>query len=726
MSTDPISSAVKISDVASEVLSQAEQHRNRMAERSRQNYAEVSDIGEIPPVKNPERREACREDLHRFLITYFPHTTGLSPFSTEHKRAISRIQMCTLTGGLFSNSFPRGFAKTTISENSVIWAVIYGHRKFAAIFGASGDAADALIESIKLELGENDLLYEDFPEVCHAIRALEGKVQRCASQTYLGARTHIEWTADKIALPTIKGSPSSGGVITTRGMTAALRGMKHKVATGEQLRPDLVIIDDPQTDESARSDLQTNKRIDVIRKSILKLGSHGKKIAVVMNATVIQPGDLVDQISDPKKFPAWQSERIKMVQRWPDAHEKLWLEDYAKLRNTFDPMLLGDQQRSHKKATRFYKKNRKAMDAGGIVTWDHCFDRSTEISAIQHAYNLLIDDGPEVFASECQNEPLTPEHDDSGLTSDILLMKERFNNLPMGKVPLQVTRMVAHIDVQGNVLFWMVVGFDEQFGGTVIDFGTWPHVERGYFTIRDIRKSLRAATGASDDASAVKIAVQRCIAELKDRMFMRVDGSRQVLEKIGVDANWGKYTDEVYSACRESEYAGDVYPTHGRYFGAKSLKRFEDIKPTPADRIGPGWRLVRNVGKTKRGISYLNIDTNRWKTAVEKRINATPGASGSLMLNGKMVAGRVPERHRMLADHILSEKAIAVEAQGRTAIEWIMKKEGMDNHLWDNLVSCFAIGSVIGVRESTAAPVTAPKKVKFSEIQRQRREKSRH
>jgi hypothetical protein len=46
------------------------------------------------------------------------------------------------------------------------------------------------------------------------------------------------------------------------------------------------------------------------------------------------------------------------------------------------------------------------MDAGCLVSWEHCFDRDTELSAIQHAYNALIDDGEEVFASECQNEPL--------------------------------------------------------------------------------------------------------------------------------------------------------------------------------------------------------------------------------------------------------------------------------------------------------------------------------
>lgn len=211
---------------------------------------EAADVGQIPPVENPERRESCRLDLHKFLVTYFPGTTGLRPFSEDHKRMMDRMQRSVLEGGLYCNVFPRGFAKTTIGENAAIWAVIYGHRRFVPIFGANAEAADGNIDSIKIELSENDLLYADFPEICHPIRALEGKPQRCASQTHKGHRTHIEWRADTIVLPTIEGSQASGGVIKSRGLNAAGRGMKFKRPDGTQQRPDFVVIDDPQRNEA--------------------------------------------------------------------------------------------------------------------------------------------------------------------------------------------------------------------------------------------------------------------------------------------------------------------------------------------------------------------------------------------------------------------------------------------------------------------------------------------
>ena len=54
-------------------------------------------------------------------------------------------------------------------------------------------------------------------------------------------------------------SLGSGAVITTRGLDSAIRG----VLVGTK-RPDLVIIDDPETRDSARSGVQTDLRARTI------------------------------------------------------------------------------------------------------------------------------------------------------------------------------------------------------------------------------------------------------------------------------------------------------------------------------------------------------------------------------------------------------------------------------------------------------------------------------
>jgi hypothetical protein len=688
---------------------QASEHRDRMARRSREIQASVSDIGELPAVTHPKRKKACRLDLRRFLETYFPHSTGLKPFSLEHLEVIAVIQECALAGGKFIEALPRGFAKTTISENSVLWATLYGHRRFVPIFGSDAGAADANIDSIKLELSENDLLYEDFPEVCHAVRALEGKPQRCASQTYQGRLTHIEWRADTIVLPTIPKSAASGAIITAHGLLAASRGMKHKRPDGTQQRPDFVIIDDPQTDESAATDLQVAKRLNVIRKSILKLGGHSRQIAAVINATVIRRGDMVDQLLNPKLNPAWQGRRIRMVKKWAEAHETLWLSDYARIRNTYDAETLGDQQRAHREATEFYRRNRDAMDVGCEATWEHCFDETTELSAIQHAYNLLIDDGPEVFASECQNEPLEQKSSTGDeLTAEQIAAKT--NGYERGLLPAAASRVVAFIDVQKTILYWMVCGFEEGFGGCVLDYGTFPKQARSYFAAREARPTIQKAVKSGGLEESIYAALEATVADLSGRDWKRDDGAVLKIERLLIDANWGESTDVVYQFCRQSPHAAILVPSHGRYYGAAS-RQFEEYRKQPGDREGRKWRMPNVRGR--RSVRYVYFDTNAWKTFMHERLRTPLGGRGCVSL-----FGQDPQAHKLLADHLTAEEPVPVEAKGRTVVEWKIRNTKPDNHWLDCFVGCGVAASIQGASlMGETAPVTR-ERVKLSALQK--------
>jgi hypothetical protein len=702
----------------------------------------VADIGAFPAVKNPARRAACERNLPLFLTTYFPRSTGLKPFGKDHNDAIGRIQICEFEGGYFGQAFPRGGAKTTISENTVLHAILYGHRDFAVLYGADANAASSNIDSIKLELAENDLLCDDFPEVCWAVRALEGKAQRCASQTHkpgdvegwtptdeqASRQTHIEWRGDTIVLPTIYvpegwaavGGPkpgaklvpsaASGRIVTTRGIMGGSRGLKHKRPDGTQVRPDFIILDDPQTDESASTALQVKKRLDVLRKNILRLGGHSKKLAIVMNATAIKPDDMVDQVSDPKKFPAWQFLRIKMVKAWGKSKETLWLTDYARLRNTYNPDILGDQQRAHRAASAFYDRNRGLMDAGHEVFWEHCYDPSTERSAIQHAYNILIDDGEEVFASECQNEPLRETEEGQQPTLTAREITEKLNRHERGAVPLDVSRIVAFIDVQKTALFWGVCGFADGFTGYALDYGVWPDPKREYVGLSEIRKTIQKVTGRASLEESIYAGLDILTGELAAREWRREDGAALKIERMPIDANWGESTDVIYQFCRQSPHAAILTPSHGRYVGATS-RPFSDWHPKPGDRTGLNWRMP--AVQNRRQVRYLLFDANWWKTFVQKRLATAMGGRGCLSLFGDR-----PEKHRMLADHLTSETPIEVEAKGRKVIEWKIGPGRPDNHFLDCLVGCHVAASMQGVALIEKTPGKPRNRVKLSEIQK--------
>ena len=220
------------------------------------------DIGELPPVAHPETKAACRNDFRLFCENYFPEIFSIA-WSPDHLKAISKIETAVLHGGLFAFAMPRGTGKTQLSEMATIWSMLYGHREFVCLIGATETAALEMLDSIKTELEVNGRLEEDFPETVFPIKRLDGIANRCAGQLHRGERTRIVWTSNEIVLPTIKGSPAAGVVVRVAGITGRVRGMKYKRPDGRSGRPSLVIVDAPQTTESAGSLEQTRKRVRV-------------------------------------------------------------------------------------------------------------------------------------------------------------------------------------------------------------------------------------------------------------------------------------------------------------------------------------------------------------------------------------------------------------------------------------------------------------------------------
>lgn len=657
-----------------------ERRRQRSLEHNRELTRAGSDIGEIPGVQNPQRKARCRGDLLSFLVEYFPSSTGLSPFSEDHKRVVGRIQDCILRGGRFTNAVYRGFAKSTISENALLWAILYGHRKFGAIFAAESSLADKAITSIKTELSDNDALYDDFPEVCHAVRALEGKVQRCNSQSHEGRRTHIAWKKDTIVLPMIDGSACSGSIIVSKGLTGSILGLRHKAADGKQLRPDFVIVDDPQTRESARSPGQCQSRLEILLKSVMKLAGHTTSISCVVNATVIEHGDMVDQLLDQAKYPAWQGERIPMVRSWSTHHDDLWLDQYATIRKAFAKDVVGDQARAHREANEFYLANREAMDEGCVVSWASCFDPEHEYSAVQHAYNAFIDDGPDVFASEFQQAPLVNAADSAGLAPDDV--RSRAVNVPRWIVPSGLDTLTAFVDVQKELLYWAVVAWGHQLRGHVIAYGSYPDQGRAYYTLRDAKKVLSKAHGENVEA-AIHAGLEAVSAMLLDREFARENDDAVLrLSQLFIDANWAQSQGVIRDFARRSKYGTRVLPTHGRFVGA-SGQTISDKPPDRGERIGANWRT--STIQKQRHVLY---DTNAWKTFVAARVKLPVGDPQGFTLH--------EGQHDMLAEQMAAEHPVRVESKMRVVDEWRLTP-GRDNHLWDCIVGAAVAASFTGL-----------------------------
>ena len=680
----------------------------RMKERARARNAALAlagrDIGQLPSVENPDRKIHAASDFQLFCESYFPRTFHLA-WSDDHIKVMRRIEQAVLGGGLFAMAMPRGSGKTTICECACIWAVLNGHREFVCLIGSDEGHAMDMLESIKMELDGNELLLADYPEVVYPIQALDGIANRCNGQLYQGQRTHIGWTAKEVVLPTMPGSIASGAIIKVAGITGRIRGMKYKRSDGKTVRPSLVVLDDPQTDESARSLSQCATRESILAGAVLGLAGPGNKISGIMPCTVIRPGDMADNILSRDRHPEWNGERTKMVYAFP-SDEALW-KRYAEIRA--ESMREGDAGEA---ATEFYRRNRDAMDEGAIIAWPERYNHDEE-SALQHAMNLKLQDEAAFFA-EYQNEPL-PEvtANDNELSADQIASK--LNRMQRSQIPIGCNYLSAFIDVQANLLFYLVAAWEDDFTGYVVDYGTWPDQHRPYFTLRDARMTLAAATKSNGIEGAIFGGLESLTGKLLGRDWQRDDGAMLRVDRCLIDANWGSSTDVVYQFCRQSTHAGVVMPSHGRFAGASS-QPFSEYKRRPGDRVGHNWRIPNVHGK--RAVRHIVYDTNYWKSFVHARFAVPMGDRGCLSLFGDS-----PEPHRLIAEHFTSEYRIKTEGRGRTVDEWKLRPERGDNHWFDCLVGAAVAASLQGAAllGMEATPQKRSGRVSFADLQRRTR-----
>jgi hypothetical protein len=299
------------------------------------------------------------------------------------------------------------------------------------------------------------------------------------------------------------------------------------------VRPSLVVLDDPQTDESARSLSQCANRESILAGAVLGLAGPGQKISGIMPCTVIRPDDMADSILDRDKHPGWNGERTKMVYAFP-TNEKLW-QEYAELRaESFRAGKRGEA------ATVFYRQRQAEMDAGAKVAWPERFNED-ELSAIQHAMNLKLQDEAAFFA-EYQNEPLPVTTGDlEALSAEAIA--EKLNRLERGAIPLGVTKLTMFVDVQQTVLFYLVVGWERDFTGYVADYGTFPDQQRAYFTLRDVRRTLAHVAPTAGLEGSIYAGLEALVGDYLRREFRRDDGAMLRIERCLIDANWGTSTD---------------------------------------------------------------------------------------------------------------------------------------------------------------------------------------
>ncbi|MCW5767036.1 MAG: phage terminase large subunit family protein, partial [Phycisphaeraceae bacterium] len=365
-------------------------------------------------------------------------------------------------------------------------------------------------------------------------------------------------------------------------------------------------------------------------------------------------------------------------------------------------------------ATAFYKANRAEMDVGAEIAWRERFNHD-ELSAVQHAMNLRLQNEAAFFA-EYQNEPL-PEIKvaDDLLSADQIAA--RVNGHARGLVPLGCSHLTMFVDVQGKALFYVVAAWEDDFTGSIVEYGTEPDQKTppgAYFTLRDLKRTLGSASPRAGVEGAIYGGLERLIEGTVGREWRRDDGAMVRIDRCLIDANWGSSTDVVYQFCRQSPHASVLTPSHGRYVGASSVP-FSDYKRKRGERIGLNWRVPVVTGK--RAVRHVLFDTNFWKSFVFARLAVAMADKGSLALFGQK-----PEPHRLFAEHLVAEYRVRTQGRGRTVDEWKPRPGQPDNHWLDCLVGNAVAASILGTRllNDDAPPRDAGGRLKLSTLKRRR------
>ena len=352
----------------------------------------------------------------------------------------------------------------------------------------------------------------------------------------------------------------------------------------------------------------------------------------------------------------------------------MWLEEYARIRNTFDRDSTEDQKRAHAESTAFYVANREAMDAGCVVSWEGCFDPGCEVSAIQHAYNFLIDDGADVFSTECQNEP-PKAADDTEFRLTAGVVASRTNGLARFAFPHSADHLTAFIDVQGTVLYYVVCAWELNFTGYVIDYGSFPQQPQKYFRLIDAHRTLalqfpgssqesqwyEGLTALCRPARRARVAAPRrhyaSLGQVDDRcQLRRIHRSREaVLPDFAMVA----------------DSAGDSWPWH------QSRRRADGPLAEEGRRNS---RLSMGGASRRESTRFATRGLRRERL---ENLSAESFRAQSAVAGQRLVVGGEPREHEMYADQVTSEKPIRTEGRGRTVLEWVLPANRPDNHFLD-------------------------------------------
>lgn len=627
---------------------------------------------------NWDRRNAARKSLVDFIETYLLGSLFTFPPEGKMCDALHEMEKSLVSARPYNVELPRGSGKTTAAEAMCLYLLSYGIRKFLVVISNNQRAAGNILNDIYHIISDGSSLFaQDFPEVCLPFTIANGSFRR--RQTIRGKLVEISKNATNLQFPSIldedgKPLPTSGSVVTCRGMTAGCRGLKVGA-----LRPDLAILDDLQDSEIAKSAEQVDKVLDFIRKDVINLSS-GKKLALVMTSTPICADDLCSKI---ESDPSWRTTKFRAIVKWPrdiikNGDNGMWGDYFKK----FDAENMSNAE--HDGSLKFYREHRREMDAGAELFSDRFNEEDGQISALQGLMEKRHLIGKVAFASEMQMSPARESFALDITPSDIA---KTIGSFPRASVPEGYRLTVAACDLNVSHAVTLVVKiYKPDMSSVVVCHKIFP-------------ASIPTTLSDADYSNRVTSALD-AVAQFLSSLDIHLDA-------LGVDAG-GRNWDVV---CSWARFCGEKHgfpacAMAGRAshkFNAFSRSRLRDAQNRTVLCGDPAEHARAGSGQ-----KYLFFDSDYYREKVQRALLTPLGGLG-----GCQLYNADPAEHVEYATQICNERIRHVRhlSDGRDEYEWISKEP---HDYLDASAMCDAIAGSYGLsglsttsNESTAKKMAA-------------------
>jgi phage terminase large subunit-like protein len=250
-----------------------------------------------------------------------------------------------------------------------LWAAAHRHIRFVAAFSSSATQAQKHLSGFKRQLDTNVKIREDYPDLCKPAKRPSGGNVSDTQEMY---------------------HSTSGFTFTAAGLDSEILGLVDP----NNVRPDLIILDDIEPDESNYSQYQMKKRRTTILDTVLPMN---ERAHVALIGTVTMPQSIVHQlvetVTTDKEVPQWiKDEKFNVRYLEPIVNEEdgerrsIW---------PFKWPLVYLEEIEH---TRSYKKNFKNQPVS--EDGDYWTEQDFQYGDVPHPTHVVLQIDPAVTSKQ--------------------------------------------------------------------------------------------------------------------------------------------------------------------------------------------------------------------------------------------------------------------------------------------------------------------------------------